>query len=105
MKTDFSYLIGSYDPKGCCVNCHKEILISELQQDLGILDLINEINDPEIEGSSVTRIIDWECLVCKANNEISATVKGYDELWYEDDNTASFEGFGYSEVKHFEVIC
>lgn len=105
MKTDFSYLKGSYDPKSCCVNCHREILISELQEDFGILDLINEINDPDSEGSLVTCRIEWECIGCKTFNELSVTVKGYDEMWYEDDNRVSFEGFGYSEVKRFEVVC
>ena len=38
--------------------------------------------------------IDWECMGCRGLNQLSVTVKGYDEMWYEDDNSVSFEGFG-----------
>ena len=101
MKTDYSQFVRSHDPKSCCEKCHREILISELQEDLGVLDLINVIDDPEIEGTQVTCSIEWECVGCTSINKISVAVKGYDELWYED----SFEGFRYVEVDRFEVIC
>lgn len=104
MKTDYSQFVRSYDPKSCCIKCHREIFLSELQEDLGILDLLNDIDDPEIDGRSVTCSIEWECVGCTAINKISVTVKGYDELWYDDGFGESFEGFGSVEVDKFEVI-
>jgi hypothetical protein len=104
MRKDISNFETGPDPKSTCVYCHKEILLSELQQDLGILDLINDIDDPETDGCVITCWIHWECAECGTPNNLDVTLRGHGELWYEDDNRAVFEGFGFVEVEGFMVV-
>jgi hypothetical protein len=105
MRKDMSNFETGPDTESCCVYCHREIQLSELQQDLGIISLLDEyIEDPETDGCVITCCISWNCNECGTPNNIEVTVRGHDELWYEDDNRVRFEGYSFVEVERFEVV-